>query len=365
MRRQFSNHSFVGFMSENFDVLWSNNRLLFHRFHKGSKKIQKFINNNPTVEKFNHQLRVEGIWYDVYAEKLDNKWYACRLAREISDENLNCEELTQIVDNINGSILDIYSYVEMILAYADESDYMRDKFHENLNKIKSEAGNIFSECYNVMNAFDDEYNADYVPFDKYLIRSWDVAKFAVRKLENSFDIQMNIVFPYVKLDYSKFELALFNIIRLVLMYSKEDDTPIIKIKTLDFDKIEVSVDFEDSACYDISHCNTEIRAIKHIFRKMGGDFELQYSDDFYHAYGVFKCECTLDSTVMKNGMDIVYSATPEIIERKKECPRYIKIYDNVNRNLRLASEVTELSDIKDSYEDIIERFFSKVYKFRS
>ncbi len=365
MEKNFSNFCNCGIMDSNFKTIWSDNRLIFYRLSKGVRKLLKFRGNNPSCKLLYHDFKVIGRWYRARIQYIPNGTYFCRVAKEIEENDITKAELNTFIGEMVNSSLNVYSMIEMLVDYYEEGSYIPDEVHAKIKEVQKEAGNVYAQGYNILHAFENEHDKKFIPLTKYIIRSWDVAHFATRRLKNAFDFNIDITFPYAKLDYSKFELALFNLIKIVLIYSADHNKPIINIKTTDMGKIDVWVDFPCNNYCDIKICEIEIRSIQYIFGKMGGKFELQESDGTIHAYGSIRCDFSCDENEMENGMDIEFINDPDRIIKKENYKRYIKIYENSNKKLRFASGVDELEDIDSSVGGFAEAFFSKVFIFRN
>lgn len=360
MIKLFSDYCYSGVMDSDFKVLWSDNCFIFRRLSIGSKKLVKYLKNNNLTEPLYHNFRAEGVWYRACIEQLSNNTYMCRISRQISDEELQLSEITKYTESCRDQTYNIYHMLKSIEEYVKETGYVSDKFHEEFKQQQLEVGCIYSDCYNVLNAFNDQSNSEFIPIAKYIIRSWDVAYFVTRKMKKAFNIGIDIVFPYAKIDYSKFELALFNIIKIVLIYTARDLAPLISIKTVDKHTIEVSADFPHCDDYKIENCSLEIRAIKYIFKQMGGSFELHEYDGRFKLLGSLKTDFSLDENDIADGRDLVCIVDAELVRRKRESDHYIRIYENVSKKkLSFASEVKEFSDIGNSDVDFAEIFFSK------
>lgn len=364
MVKLFSDYCYSGILDSDFKILWSDNRIIFKRLSAGSKKLVKYLKNNNITEPLYHNFRADGIWYQACIELLSNMTYMCRISRQISDDELRLSEMNEYTEGFRDKTYNMYHMLKSIEEYSNETGYASDKFHEEFKRQKFEVGSIYSDCYNVLNAFNNQNNSEFIPITKYIIRSWDVAFFVTRKLKHSFQIGIDIALPYAKIDYSKFELAFFNIIKLVLIYGARDLAPKISITSVGKHSIEVSADFPHCDDYRIENCSLEIRAIKYIFKQMGGGFEIQEYDGRFRLLGRIKTDFSVVDDDVAEERKLICIVDADLIRRKRESDHYIRIYENGGKKkLHFASEVKELSDVDNSDVDFAEIFFSKAFLY--
>lgn len=358
----FSDHYYTGVFDSDFRVLYSDHARLFRLLSIGGKKLIARINNSKSENNFTHIFRFQGCMYKAEIARVPNGTYLCQIFKEIPDDELKIDELFDYVEEIRYSTLNIHSMAKMLAEYADDSTYLNDEFHYNAILIKNKSADAWSRSYNIINAFNNNLNSEFIPLNKYLLRTLDIMQFVTRKLENRIALNIDIVYPCVKIDYSKFELALYNLMKMVLLCSESGKNPDISIKTINENNIELKAQFSHYKDVSIDRFDLEIRAIKYIFRRLGGYFVLSESDDGINAYGIIDVEFSCDEDDIAEGLDIVFIGNDYILNRREELGRYIRIYDTPDKCnvLSFASEVTELSDIYDSDTRMAEMFFSDV-----
>lgn len=359
---KYSSYSVVGVFDRDFKVLYADNPRLFRRLSAGSKKLLKKFRMQDGVSELTHEFQSEGINYKAFIKQLDNKSFVCKIFEELDTYEIYNEETLKCLDNFKKSTLNVQSMAKMIEDYTERTKYNDDIFHSYFKRMKLENQSLYADCHTIVNAFDDELNAEYIPFLEYFLRTWDAVQFATRKIKKVFNIYLDPIFPCVKIDYSKFELAFYNIVKLVLIYSISEIPPTIFVKTSDIDKMEVSCSFPYRKDYSIDNCDLEIRAVKHIFRKLGGHFEIYEDNGKLCIFGVLETRTSFNKDDIAKGRDIKFIATASELRKKLTSDRFIHIYENVKENDKkyFASDVKELSVSSEGEMAITEMLFSKV-----
>lgn len=359
---KYSNFSLLGIYDRNFKIFYADNPRLFRRLAAGNKKLIKQLRLRSNESGIIHEFQSEGLNYCAFIKPLENKTYICKIAEQLFDDEITNEELYKYIDNIKRSSLNVQSLARMVEDYAKRTDYDYDEFHACFKRLKLENASFYSDCHVLLSIFDNDNNAEFIPFLSYFLRTWDAVQYATRKIEKPFHIYLDPIFPCIKIDYSKFELAFYNIVKLVLIYAIGNIPPSIIIKTSGLENVEVSCEFPFRKDYAVDNCDLEIRAIKHIFRKMGGHFEIYEDDGKLCLFGEFKVQisCTTDDIAI--GRDVEFIATAEDLRKKLNSDRYIHIYENIKENDKryFASNIRELSVDYDEKFLIAEMFFSKV-----
>lgn len=366
--KRFSNFSYFGLLDSNFKVIWADEKLLFRRLSNGSKRLLVELQNNQNVT-YNHIFVSDDKYYRARINWTNNNNYVCAISPEITEDELDKEKLLEYVDGISNSALDMYSYERMLEYYAEATKHELDRFHFECRKQRSLFGSIYSDCFNIRSVFESDLNFEFIPFHKYFLRTWDILQVATSKLRHSFSFNFDVTFPCIKIDYSKFELALYNLIKLVLIYPPEHCTPVITIEAIDTKHISVSTSFPLFANLELRKCELEIRAIKHLFRLMNGYFKIYVdAQGMLVAEGQIGVEFSVDENDIPVDRNLKYIGTPEVIEErsiKRDLYKRLYINDAHHRHLKFASEERELDDINDDEIRFAELLLSKVYFFEA
>lgn len=354
----FSSYYYLGFLDGDFKVLWCDNSRLYKLLSTGGKKLIKRIKNSETETMFIHDMCFEGYRHKAFVHKIKEDLFLCRITKEIPETELEMEDLFEFVDNVKNSTLDIHSLLIMLDEYSRDFNYYKDEFHTKIKDARRKTVNILFDCYAILKSFEQN-NCRYIPLLKYILRTWDIINFVTRKLNNKFDIDIDIAHSCVKIDYSKFELAFYNLIKVMLINLSDKSNSFVKVNDTIDNKIELIASFPKIKEISSEEYDAEVRSIKHIFRSMNGHFELCESENKYYAYGVFDVELSDDLDLIENGYDLEYVGSDEIFNRRIETGRYIRIYKPItdDKNYRFSSNVVELSDVDDSEVSFAEMFF--------
>lgn len=361
MENETSGFFDTAIMDSDFKIIWSDKSLLFRRMSMASKNLRKHLENAEINVAVEYNFSSDGIKYKAYITPLKNDTYMCRIANPTAAEEMGVRKMRSTIENIDASVRNIASLCDAINSYVSNTPYINDEFHRCVRELKLSSSSLQSDCYNLLSFIESDSSSVFVPLEKYLLRTWDVMQFSTRKLQRTFKLHQDIVYPCVKVDYSKLELAFYNLVKIALIYSV-GETPDIKFKTITTDSIEVTSSFKIRSDYSLDNCDLEFRVIKYIFKSMGGYFEVYEERGVLHTKGIARVEFSCDENDITEDMNIVYIGTPEILKKKKESDRYIRIYEYANKSkLRFASEVADLSDVEDSDVQFAEMFFSKVF----
>ncbi len=359
--RIFSDYNKVAVFDENFNIVWCDDDRLFRRIAVSHERLEnKFITTN-VGETVVHFFLYHGRYHRAFINRLPNGGFICKIAKEITDEELKNDELFEYLDEVCHNSLNIFSMADMLEDYANNTRYNCDSFHENVSIQKKTSLSIYNYCQNIIRAFDNKENCYNIPLQKYLIRTLDIIQFATRRFSRRITLFADPVFPVTNINYSKFELALYNIIKLALIYSTGNDDITVYIRRSSANNIEVETNFRLNTDYRLMNCKLEMHVIKHIFRKLNGHFEFTEENKTLYARGTFTSGYSLNEGDISPGMDIEFIGNSELFEKKESNERYIMIYSRIPaKNNMLASEVAELTDVDDKEIRFAEMFFGDI-----
>lgn len=357
MSREYFGCSFSGKLDSDFKVLWSTNRVLFKHLSMGSKMLLKRLTKLKPTEPYIHCFKSEGVEYCAKIIPLVEGGYSCDIHEKINEQELSRYELSEELEYIKQMSLDSLSLSQMILDYLKSSGFNTDYVHEYFKSQKEKLSSAYCGCHNIMKIFDAEENSEFIPLQNYILRSWDIVQGMTRKLKTGIGLEIDIFPTYVKLDYSKFELAFFNLVKILLMHSLYERELVISIKSTTVSKIEVSVEFTLNINNKISEHSFEMRAIKYLFRKLNGDFKFYADGRRMIAKGEINAETSCNANLVPEGRYIEVIDDPKIILNKRTSNRFIKLYDTVKNeiDLEFASDITELSDVNEDESVFIAR----------
>lgn len=360
-RRVFSDYYKSALFDDEFNIRWCDDDSLFHRIAVAHDRIaDKLVIANPG-ETVVHFFLYRGRYQRALIDRIPGVGFMCRVSKEITDEELKMDELFEYLDEVCHSSLNVISMTEMIDDYVRSTKYNIDLFHEDCITQKKTAMSIYNYCQNIIKAFNNNTDWDKLPLQRYLNRTLDIIQFATRRLSKRVTFFTDLVFPVSQVDYSKFELALYNIIKIALIYSVGDDDILVYLRRASMSDIEVEMSFKTNTELRFMTCKLEMHAIKHIFRKLNGHFEFFEENNIFYARGSFRSAFSFDESDITPGRDIRFTGNPELLEKKENNDKYLKIYSNVpSKKHLLASEVAELEDVDDKEIKFAEMFFGDI-----
>ena len=366
MKKRYFGHSYYGEFDSTFNIIWSDNRIVFKHLSAGSKMLLKKLTKPGAPNPYKHIFKSGRVNYCAFIIRRSNGRYSCKIYEEGFDEQFTKDELEGGLNNIEDCSLLLYSLADMIEEYFNRSVYdNKDEMIDVIKEQKKSISSIYCYCQNLMAVFEDKKNEKFIPLQNYILRTWDIVQHITRKLDKSFSIHMDILLPYIKIDYKKFELALYNLMKLILIYSIFGDEPVITIKSTSLDSISVSVDFTMDMNYELSNHLFEIKAVKYLFKKMNGNFTYSISKKRMYMSGEIKAESSYDSTVVNSDLNIDFIDDPELVIRKRTSNRYINIYERtkIENELEFASEKKMFSDIDEPEVIFAKQFFGDICDF--
>ena len=360
-KRVFSKIAHFACFDKNFNIEWCDDNELFRRITSANKRIkQKFeaIKKGETVV---HYFLYKGVYHRALINETSSGGFACRISKEITEEELAIDDLFEYVDEMSNNCLNILTIANVIEEYAENTSYNNDFFHENFAIQRKETLGIYSHCQNIIGIFNNVLNEEFIPLQKYLFRTLDIIQHVTRRLPRTISMCSDIVFPATKLDYSKLELALYNLIKFALIHSKGQNNLILSVKRESLNEISVELNFKLNPDFKFSESKLEMHTIKFLFRKLKGHFEFFEEGDMMYAKGSFNAEFSLNESDIAEGRDIEFIDNPELLEKKSASDKYIGIYRNVtDKNKMFASNLTTFSDVEDDCVRFAEMFFGDV-----
>lgn len=359
--RIFSDYYKSALFDSKFNILWCDDQRLFHRISVAHDRITNKLITANSGETVVHFFLYHGRYHRAFIDAIPGVGYMCRISKEITDEELKYDELFEYLDEVCHSSLNVISTADMLDDYVRNTKYNIDVFHEECVFQQRTAMNIYNYCQNIVRAFNNNTNSDKLPLQKYLNRTLDIVQYATRRLSKKVTLFTDFVFPVSQIDYSKFELALYNIIKIALIYSVGDDDILIYLRRSSTDSIELEMSYGVNTGFGFKKCKLEMHAVKHIFRKLNGHFEFFEENNILHARGSFKSGFSFNEDDITPGRDIRFICNPELLEKKENNERYIKIYSKIPAKKHLlASEVAELADVDDKEIWFAEMFFGDI-----
>lgn len=360
-KRTFSEHCNFACFDKNYNIEWCDNQDLFRRIVLSNKRIRQKFETVKFGETVVHYFLYKGTYHRALIDRTTTGGFVCRISKEIVDEKLKIDELFEYIDDVSHNSLNIMTLADIIEEYALNTGYNNDYFHEHFNEQRKAAIGIYNHCANIISIFDNESNEEFIPLQKYIFRTLDIIQFVTRKLPSKISLFLDLVFPVTKIDYSKLELAIYNLIKFSLIHAYDTKELVLSIKRESLKEISVEMDFRLNPEFSFSSSKLEMHVIKHLFRKLNGHFEFFEEGNRMYAKGIFSADYSLDKQDIAEGRDIEFIDTPHINERKAESDKYIRIYRNItDKSKAFASNRTGFSDIEEESVRFAELFFGDI-----
>ena len=358
--RTFSEHNYFACFDKDFEIEWCDNYELFRRIVLGNKRIQQKI-ESATEKTIVHYFLYKGVYHRALIERTTKGGFVFKVAKEIVNEKLIIDDLFEYLDEISHNCLNILTVSDIIEEYAENTGYNNDFFHEHFNEQRKATLGIYNYCANILKIFNNKENEEFIPLQKYLFRTLDIIQHVVRKLPIKITMYSDLVFPATKINYSKLELALYNLIKFAMIHTAEQEELHLSVKRESLDEISVEMNFRVKPDFKFSDSKIEMHIIKYLFRILNGHFEFYEEGNMLCAKGVFTAEFSLNSGDIAQNRDIEFIDDPEIMKKKATSDKYVRIYRNItSQNKAFASNMSALSDVEDECVRFAELFFGDI-----
>lgn len=361
---KYSDFCYTGIFDEFFNVIWSDNSELFNRISRRHKNLQKKLYRADFSDTICYNFKAKGVEYSVKVNVLRDRRIVCRIFQMLPDEILSREELFEDIDNIRHGSLNAISMAQMIQSYFSKSDFgtVKNSLYLQLRQMSD----IYANSLNILQLFEESEKPCFVPLEKYLIRTFDEAKFALRKIRKDFAYLICIDAPYWKLDYRHFEMALFNLIKIMLVSTLFGTGGLITVRSHERDAVIFTAEFPFHQNYSLANTRLEMRVVGHLFKLMNGNVEFCQERDKIICTGYIKAESSLRIRNVSHSMQLEPDLDCEKINerRKKGHDTYYKLYHRPERQY-LKSEVEEMSGVSDPRISALEVFFMGAEPYES
>lgn len=353
---KYSDFCYMGIFDEFFNIIWSDNHELFSRISRRHKNLQKKLYRADFSDTICYNFKAKGVEYSVKVNMLRDRRIVCRIFQVLPDEILSREELFEDIDNIRHGSLNVISMAQMIENYVNKADFgtVKDSLHLQLRQMSD----IYTNSLNILQLFEESEKPCFIPLEKYLIRTFDEAKFALRKIRKDFAYLICVDTPYWKLDYRHFEMALFNLIKIMLVSTVFGSGGLITIRSHENGVIIFNAEFPFHQNYSLTNSRLEMRVVCHLFKLMNGKAEFFQELDKIICTGYIKAECSPKIRNVSHSMQLEPDLDCEKINerRRKGTDTYYKLYHRPERPY-LKSDAEDLSDVPNPMISSLELFF--------
>jgi len=348
MEREYFGCSYSGTLDKNFKVIWSQNRVLFKHLSMGSKLLLKRFAKLKPFKSYRHVFKSEGTEYCAKIVPSIDGGYTCDIYEKINEQEFKRSELADELGEMKKASLFQLSLSQLIMDYIKNPEHDAEGLKELLISQEKYIASIYCSCHNIIKVFETKDNSTCIPLQSYILKSWDVIQTVTRKLKDGVALNIDISPAYVTIDYSKFELAFFNLVKIMLLHSLHEKEVVISIKSTAIGKIMVYAEFTQNINTDVNEHSFEMKAVKYLFKKLNGDFNFYSNGHRMIAKGFINAEATCNINSVTEGRYIEAIDDPEIILKKRTSNRSIKLYDTVKikSDLNFASPVSELTNVE-------------------
>ncbi len=343
----YSDYCYTCIFDDEFNIVWTDNYGLFRRLARHHEKIKKMLFGYKGLpDSIYYTLTAEGDKYTVKIDLLVDRRIICRASKDIPDNVIGNDELQKELELIrNNSMNAIYS-AQLLNDRRAESDsvFFRDSINAQVQLMAA----VSSECANILQLFDNRSERFFVPLEKFLIRLFDRMNFSLRNIRKDVSYCFFVDEPYWKIDCKNFELAIFSIVKLILMLTTFGNGGMIMITTTENANINVSAEFSYQQNYALKNCCAEIRTLRHVFELMSGDVDFFQEGKTIVLEGRIRSEYTYDEENVDHYYRYMLNVTSELISaRRKNKDKYYELYKNRSDDGQLKSPVLELQNITD------------------
>lgn len=275
---KYSDFCYTCIFDEEFNIIWTDNRTLFKHITRRHKKLKNIVLESNSTDTIYHNLTVDGESYSLKIDLLVDRRVICRAMKELPPIFLNSGELKLGLEAIANRSIDVVREALELCKSKSRSDF--DAFQEDAaNRVSIMAAAISSGCLNILQFFESESEKSFVPIEKYLTRVFNRVNYSLRTTRKEISYCFYGEEPYWKIDYKNFELAIFSIVKLIIMLTAFGNGGMIVVRSVQGSRLHISTSFSYEQNYSSNDCRVEIQALKHIFEIMDGKLDINISED--------------------------------------------------------------------------------------
>ncbi len=345
---KYLDYCYTCIFDDDFNIVWTDNNSLFRRLARRHEMLKKRLFNARRTDTVYYELTADKNKYLIKANLLPDRRIICRAALRLPESVLTNEELFNDVDNIRFSSLNAISMAQTIRNRIKNTAPLSVK--ESINAQIKQMTNVYSDCMNILQLFENESNAEWISLEKFLIHVFDRLYFSTRGIRKDISYCIMLHKPFWLLDYKHLETVIFNIGKLILILTAYGNGGMITIRSISDTIIRFTVEFSYQQNYPLCNCQTEMRVIRHLFELMDGEIDFfQEKDNVVlegyicseSSYYISKVKCSLRYEPDLEFRDL---RGPERTKSRIYCWLY-----KVQEHSYLRSYVEEFPDIEDPY----------------
>lgn len=356
---RFSKFCYTALIDREFNLKYSDQPFIFKRMLKGSTKLRKKMDRAKTTETVYTEFKVEGIHYLLQVQRMLDNLLLLRASRELPKEmQIERELVHHFGKNVKFKSDNMYDVMEMIQSFLEQKDYSAAK--EYIDYALKNSSNISVKCIDMLEMFE---NADHVSFhqlQKQLIQTRDIIGFSTSAIKKRIAFIFDISPFYAKLDYRQFELAIYNLSKLALVFTRIGSLSSIEISTLANRLINVFARIPLQQNQSFIQFRLEICAIKHIFKNFGGRFDFYEQDGFLYGSGYFETVFSENIASVPVTSRLVRREGFDALLKRREAKKYRPIYVNEESAAFLHAPAEHLQEEWDSRVRFAKQFFEGI-----
>lgn len=354
---KYSGFYHIGLIDRDFKLLYCDSPALFKRMLVSHVKLQnKALQAKPT-ETIYGTFTAEAVRYLVMLEQTLDGHFLVRIMPQIPDEVLDEKLLRDDIDQIHVGNFNIYTLFFMVLNFLDQCHY--EQAREYVKYGLAHSSNLSVECMDLLNRFENDKNIFYVELRRKLIRTGDIINFAVADYQKRIYFTYDIAKPYVRVDYKQLEFAIYNLSKLAMALTFNGSESYFEISSVCDEFIDLFVKIPLQQNQLLMKFRNEIRAVKHVFKKLGGYFNFYEEEGYLCGSGYFNAAFSVDCYNVPRGMRLVVAKSiQEMLNRRSS--NFWPVFNYDEKSDYLRAPTTRMVEELDSELRFARIFFEGI-----
>lgn len=326
---KFSNYYYTGLIDRNFKTLYCDASNVFHRMNASHVKLQKKMDSAKVTETFYGMFTMNSVLHQVVVEPVLDGLFLVQIMPQLPDEVIENKELREEIDHVKNGTIDLYTYFLMIINFLNQFKY--DEARKYAKRGLMCSSNVYVDCMNLRNHFDNDQYITFVDLRRKLIRTGDIINYAIEGFGKRIYFTYDIETPYVCLDYKQLEFVLYNLSKLAILFTRAGSESYIEISSVRNEFIDLYAKIPLQQNLPFVKFKNEICAVKHAFGKLGGRLNLYEEEGFLCASGHFDAKFSSNRDIVPRGMRMVVKRSiSDMLERTEASFYPVFDYDEKN-----------------------------------
>lgn len=356
---KFSKFCYTALVDRDFNLKYSDNPFIFNRLLKGITKLKKKMDSAKTSETVYKEFKVEGIRYRLQAQRMLDNFLLLRVSQELPKEmQIERELVHNLGENIRFTSDGIYDVLQMIRNFLEQNDCNSAK--EYINYALKDSSNISVKCIDMLAMFEDVNNVSFHQLQKELIQTRDIIGFSTSSIKKRIAFIFDVSPLYAKLDYRQFELALYNLTKLALVFTCIGSLSSIEISTPGNRFINIFARIPLQQNQSFFQFQLEMCTIKHIFENFGGHFDFYEQNGFLYGSGFFETAFSDNAASVPITSRLVRREGFDVLLKRRAAKKYRPIYEHEEAATFLNAPAEHLQEEWDSRVRFARQFFEGI-----